>query len=536
MGLEVPLSDGVIQLPEVIEGMASGFEMGDFLGDWKLTGAELLQRAEEKKSISERNFSFTRPLIAMLRPPDPDFFAWVVAAHYLNGIIAPLYPNLRPRDLVAALGVLDPDVVVSDNEDDTLQELIKQEMISLDPTGVPGLFVRDTEEFPRRRDAHRRGIPSRVDLILHSSGSTGRPKGILLAPDAYLRSARNFGTTLGLEPGAVYYCPLPMAHSGGLIMGFWAAVLAKAEFYTSTRVDFTAGADHLAEVQPDFVGAVDTFFFRWGEAVGGRHRLGTTAWSTGDESTLRRIEQACGFDHVVRPYGLTEASPNVGVGDPNRADSSGADARIWVHDGIDVQIRTPKDSSGGPTDEHNGLRRGEILVAGWCVARGYLTQDGITSVADDEGWIYTGDLGYIDDSGALYFTGRLKEMLKVGGLNVWPQEIESLLEEVEGMEGRYCVVGRPDDEYGEVPVLVVERKLAERRAALWSAMEALPRIKRPREILVWDALPQTPSGKMDRQAVTQRVADHTTSSSISREDLTADHVDRSTTTDARGGS
>ena len=455
---------------------------GDLMDDTTVSGHALLAEAHRRASALS-TVTDRRIVVAVSRSLDADFLSWTIGTHLANGVVAPLYPTLRPLEREAVLSVLEPDVIVADAG--RLDEF-------------PGYqFAHDLGAFVSERSTDRVPLPSQADLVLHSSGSTGQPKGILLNGASFLRSGFSFGERLGVQPGDRYFCPLPMAHSGGLIMGWWAAALHGAVLLGAKSGDFSQVARRLAEQRPAFVGAVDTFFYRWEQATGGGVALGRVAWTTGDQRTLERVHRGCRFEHVVRPYGLTEASPNVGVGDPRRGDGPPADPRIWVHEDIQVQI--------SPVEGASDAAEGEILVTGDCVAPGYLLPDGVRPVTDDDGWIHTGDLGSWNPDGSLDFTGRVKEMLKVGGLNVWPQEIEAVLQDLD-MERPMCVVGRRDDEYGELPVLVVEGDLGPSdRERIARALSTLPRIKQPREVVEFDELPVTASGKMDRRGITKLV-------------------------------
>ena len=461
---------------------------GDLVEGTRVSGYELLDdawRIANMLAVRSRRDGSGCAVVAVMGNLSREFLAWVIGTHLASGIAAPLYPMLRPKECDTVLSLLRPDVIVANS--DQGGEL----------SGYA--FDPDFGAFIAEHPPERQPLPQEADLVLFSSGSTGESKGILLNGTAILRSATSFGERLGITPGARYFCPLPMAHSGGLIMGWWASALQGAVMLGSATSNFDVVARRLTEVRPEIVGAVDTFFYRWAQATGGRSALGRVAWSTGDKRTLELVQRGCGFEHVVRPYGLTEASPNVGVGDPNRNDGTPADSRIWVHDGVNVKIDVTT------VDDEPGL--GEILVSGACVSPGYLTPEGVVPVADDDGWIHTGDLGYFEPDGSMQYVGRLKEMLKVGGLNVWPQEIEAVLQEID-IKNSICVVGRRDDEYGELPVLVVEGSLSDgERKLVAKALSTLPRIKQPRDILYFEAFPVTASGKMDRRTITKLTND-----------------------------
>ena len=454
------------------------------------TSLELWHDALKFRDAIEAASGGRRPTIAVMLRQDYGMVTALVGAHLAGAVIAPLYPALRPAELCDVFNLIRPTLAVTSRGD--LPEVLEGLGASTNASKTASIWKIDYD------DGQFVDVPGTADMILNSSGSTGRPKGILLSGATVLRNAHCFGSRLGLVPGARYYCPLPFAHSGGIVMGWWAAVTTGAHFLTSVEFNASESAHQLVELSPEFVGAVDTMFVRWAAEVPGRS-LGRTAWSTGDEATLRKVQESCGFEHVVRPYGLTECSPNVGVGDPAIATGPPADARIWVHEGIEVRI----DTEGGVNTELAGEVEGEILVTGWSLGLGYVTESGVIPLPLEGGWLRTGDLGYLDSVGALLFTGRLKEMLKVGGLNIWPQEIEEAFR-VSRFPREVCVVGRADSEYGEVPVAVLdEAPSAEALAALRSSCAGLPRIKQPRAYYsLGHGFPVTPSGKLDRRRIT----------------------------------
>ncbi len=152
---------------------------------------------------------------------------------------------------------------------------------------------------------------------------------------------------------------------------------------------------------------------------------------------------------------------------------------------------------------------GEILIRGYMVSRGYYKNPEATAAAiDAKGWLHSGDAGTLREDGHLVFLGRHKDMLKVGGENVSPAEVEEYLLEMGGV-AEVAVVGLPDARLSEVPVAVI-REETEGAAPDWTAIDAALRgriasFKIPRHVMVVDAMPMTASGKIRKHELRARV-------------------------------
>jgi long-chain acyl-CoA synthetase len=157
-------------------------------------------------------------------------------------------------------------------------------------------------------------------------------------------------------------------------------------------------------------------------------------------------------------------------------------------------------------DEH-GVERpggcdGEIWVRSRSATVGYLNSDETTPLGSD-GWLRTGDRGYLDGDGYLYITGRVKNIIICGGFNIAPEEVEAVLED-DPRVVEAVVISRPDERLGEVPVAVVESTAAP-EALLEQARSRLVSYKRPRALFTVSSLPRVPNGKIDRAAVARLV-------------------------------
>jgi acyl-CoA synthetase (AMP-forming)/AMP-acid ligase II len=142
--------------------------------------------------------------------------------------------------------------------------------------------------------------------------------------------------------------------------------------------------------------------------------------------------------------------------------------------------------------------RGEIVLRGPKVFKGYWKDPDATSAAFAGGWFHTGDIGVRDDDGYLFIVDRLKDMIVSGGENIASSEVERVLYEHEAVL-EAAVVGRPDERWGEVPVaFVVLREAAAATAdeLLVHCSVQLAKFKRPKAITFLEALPRNPSGKV----------------------------------------
>ncbi len=200
---------------------------------------------------------------------------------------------------------------------------------------------------------------------------------------------------------------------------------------------------------------------------------------------------------MIQSYGLTEASGLVGtmhsedamrrIGWAGRA-IMGTEFRIGDRDGHTLPL--------GET--------GEIMVKGPHVMQGYWRKPEVTAETIVDGWLRTGDVGMMDEEGFIKIMDRAKDMLISGGINVYPAEIEKALAGVPGFR-ELAVIGVPDSDWGEVPMIVasgVSDEAGLARAIEAEGAEALAKFKRPKSIVILEeALPRTLSGKVSKPAL-----------------------------------
>jgi len=203
------------------------------------------------------------------------------------------------------------------------------------------------------------------------------------------------------------------------------------------------------------------------------------------------------FTHldIVQGYGMTETSPLISILPTKDASRKRGSVGLPVSR-VEVKI-VDEDGNELPPGES-----GEIIVRGPMVMKGYYKNPEETDEAIREGWLYTGDLGSIDEEGYLYHMGRSKELIITGGLNVYPAEVENaLLKHPDVMD--VVVIGVPDDLRGEVvKAFVVPREgsVPSEQDLLKFCRQHLADFKAPRDIVFIKKVPSLGMGKIDKQA------------------------------------
>ncbi len=291
-----------------------------------------------------------------------------------------------------------------------------------------------------------------VAAILSTSGTTAAPKGVMLGHRRLIRLAAACAARQDLRPGERFYSVGPFFHCSGYMHALLANLTAGSTLYTATAYEpeetwdvisgegITAYHGSIVPLQeiallPRFDPARISHFDR--------------AWFSAPAVEMARLEALFGTK-MCEVYGLTETGGNVAIcraDDPieMRHDSDGR-----PHDGVEVRVIDPQSEQRVPDGAP-----GEILVRGWNVMHGYYRDAEATATAiDGEGWLHTGDQGVRLRDGFIKFLSRLKDVIRVGGENLSPLEVEEVLMAHPGVR-EAAVVAAPHARLGEVPVAFI---------------------------------------------------------------------------------
>jgi malonyl-CoA/methylmalonyl-CoA synthetase len=375
----------------------------------------------------------------------------------------------------------DADPVVAFVADDARERLAEAgEVETVVPIGDAGAI--DAE----RADPEPEPGPA---MLAYTSGTTGAPKGVPLTHANVLASTRGVVKAWRWSDDDVLVHALPLSHQHGL-SGVHLSLLCGSRGVFFGRFDPAKLTDAIASHRATVLFAVPAMYERLHAWDGIRDadlsslRLAVSGSSPLPAALAERVGSWLGQLPLER-YGSTEAGLNVS----NLYDGPRLPGRVgWALPGIEVRL-----------DGDDG----EILIRGPQVFDGYWNRPDATEEAlTEDGWFRTGDLGRVDDDdGSLEITGRSKELIISGGLNVYPREVEAALEDHPAVR-QVAVAGVPSERWGEeVVAFVVPAGDLDGEALIAHARERLSSYKCPKRVVALDELPVNRMGKVRRDAL-----------------------------------
>jgi malonyl-CoA/methylmalonyl-CoA synthetase len=327
-------------------------------------------------------------------------------------------------------------------------------------------------------------------MLAYTSGTTGAPKGVPLTHANVLASTRGVVKAWRWSADDVLVHALPLSHQHGL-SGVHLSLLCGSSAVVFSRFDPAALTGAIREHRATVLFAVPAMYERlhaWdgiGDADLSSLRLAVSGSAPLPAALAERVAEWLGQPPLER-YGSTEAGLDVS----NVSDGPRRPGRVgWALPGIEVRL-----------DGEDG----EILVRGPQVFDGYWNRPDATAEAlTDDGWFRTGDLGRLDDDGSLEITGRSKELIISGGLNVYPREVEAALEDHPAV-AQVAVAGVPSERWGEeVVAFVVPAGDLDGDALIAHCRERLSAYKCPKRVVALDELPVNRMGKVQRDALAE---------------------------------
>lgn len=346
----------------------------------------------------------------------------------------------------------------------------------------------------------RESVPQDVALVLHTSGSTGKPKRVPLEHANLTISARNIVSTYGLTDQDVSLCVMPLFHVHGLVASVLATLASGGTVVLPPRFDALNFWKTVIEHRVTWYSGVPTMHqlllarsHGRGKPAGAESLRFIRSCSTPlSVEVIHKLEAEFGVP-VVEAYGMTEAahqmSSNPLPPDERRHGSVGKPQ------GVRISIMGAK----GVHLQHS--HRGEIVIRGLSVFRGYENNPEANLSAFDGGWFRTGDEGYLDSHGYLHITGRIKEQINRAGEKISPREVDKVLLSNPAVAAA-VTFGFPHPQLGEevAAAVTLHEPRSEEEIMAW-CRERLAEFKCPKKIYIVASIPQTATGKIRRGAV-----------------------------------
>lgn len=441
-----------------------------------------------------------RPHVGVMLPTSGLFPMALIAGWMLGRTVVPLNYLLKPEELAYVINDAELNLVV------TVGPMLK--MFGDLPPHVKQIRLNEMKfkGFPPLRLSKRRPDDFTA-VLLYTSGTSGKPKGVMLTAANLAANVRQCVEWVGFSTNDTLLGVLPQFHSFGLTvltllpLSVGARVVYTARFAVKKLLDLMETYRPTAFIAiPSMYGALlgaksaePDHFKSFKYIVSGGEPLPEAVFSGFRERFNVTINEG---------YGLTETAPVTNWCRPHEYRPKSVGRPLPGIEEIIVDSSADQRRLGSNEE-------GEIRIKGPNIMKGYFKLPEQTdAVFDRNGYFKTGDMGRLDADGFLYITGRIKEMLIIGGENVFPREIEEVLDQHPSV-GASAVIGVMDESRGEVAVAFVELKEGatfDEKALRSHCRDRLAQFKVPREIKHIEKLPRNPTGKIMRRELkaTQR--------------------------------
>jgi len=345
-----------------------------------------------------------------------------------------------------------------------------------------------------------------VALMTYTSGTTGLPKGAMLSYGNALFKTRAAADCNGVGPDDVLLSIAPLYHIAGMLMGVNVPVLSGATSVLMHRFDPRAALQAIAAYKVSWWYSIAPMNVACMQVpdiasfdLGSLKMNPVTSFGITFTETLARQwrSHAPSCTSFEAAYGLSETH-TCDTYTPHHAPRWGTQG-IAVP-GVTIRIVNP-DKDGDTQADMPAGDVGEIVLTSPGVFKGYWNKPEATAATLRNGWVHTGDMGKLDADGYLTFIGRFKEMIKVSGYSVFPEEVETILIKHPAV-AQAAVIAQPDAEKGEVVKAFIVRKpgaALEADALIAWARDNMASYKAPRAVSFIDALPTTGAGKVLRR-------------------------------------
>lgn len=485
-----------------------------FVGDEKISYRNIQERADRLAAYLAEQGVQQGDRVALFMRNSAEFVYTVFALSKLGAVSVPINTFLKEGELSYILEDSGAKLLLSS----TIHEKVvssKQVQEKVHLTIWEGDDFKASEgnvsfsqamQCPQSVEAVEVGVES-LAVIIYTSGTTGKPKGAMLSFRNLFSNAHGGALHVDASGRDRIVVFLPMFHSFtfsiGVIMPLYlgaSSVIVKslkpfANIFKQVllkRVTIFLG---IPDVYNALVKAKLPWYFMWFNNV----RIFVSGAAALQPKTLKGMEAKFKRAKLLEGYGLSEASPAVSINPISQQKAKSVGTALYGYEIKIVDenlIEIPKGEVG------------DIIVKGDNVMMGYLNRPTATEETIINGWLLTGDMGYMDEEGFLYIVDRKKDLVISKGINIYPRELEEVIDAFEGVAAS-AVIGVADEHSGEIPVayLELEEGLSSiDEGALKTYLRSnLAAYKVPKKIYFIEELPKNATGKVLKRALKEKL-------------------------------
>ena len=493
-----------------------GKKVAMIVDDEKITYGGILENVDKLAAYLASKEVKKGDKIALFLRNAPEFIYTIFAASKLGAVIVPINTFLKEDELnyiledsgasILMASVIH-DKVVNNSQASALCRLIVWE-------GGSAIESEQSYSFQEALETTLHVEHTVTDLedtavFVYTSGTTGKPKGAMLSHKNIFSNADSGRRTINVKPKDRAIVFLPMFHSFTFSIGVMLPLYVGASIVIIKSIQPFSNIfkQTLTKRVTLFFGIPDVYnalakaklpwYFMWFNAI----RAFISGAAALQPKTLDAMAKKFKRATLLEGYGLSEASPAVCMNTFKK--QKGGSVGRALH-GYEMKIVDEE------LNEVDYGMIGDIIVKGDNVMQGYLNRPTDTEESIINGWLLTGDMGYMDDEGFLFIVDRKKDLIISKGINIYPREIEEVIDLYEGV-GASAVIGIVDERSGEVPVVYIEleegREQVNERDLKKYMKASLANYKIPKQIHFIDELPKNATGKVLKRLLKERVHD-----------------------------
>jgi fatty-acyl-CoA synthase len=451
--------------------------------------------------------------VAFLGLNSPELLKLIFACARAGALFVPLNARMTVEQHKVFIDDFEPSLMIAESEfglhaRKCLQDTTSTRLMLLGPD-------ESDSELPHGFDYLKVGTaelkwngdnPSSNPVMLaYTSGTTGTPKAAVHTNESFMAGAANSCLIYELNSATEILTNAPLFHIGGMAIQTLPTLYVGGSVTIHREIDTALVLNDIARYGVTRLMAPPVLSFALFNDPNWKSADLSSLIGVGTGSTRVPIEVIDGWlDRgvpIIQTYGMTEAIPPI------------------LSVPLD-QAHTKKDSIGIPTpfcevrivdEEMNDVQAGqsgEMVLRGPVVIKEYWNNSGATGNAFNDGWFHTGDAAHQDDDGYFYMDDRIKEIIIVGSSNVYPADLERVLDGYEPI-AECSVISREDDEFGEVPVVFIVAKVGhqiDRSTVMGLFAENLATYQHPHEIIFVDDLPRTALGKVNKSELRNKLS------------------------------